>query len=837
MPKYQPVNILGGCYSDSDRAWSLQDTVNWLPEQAEQAETRTPTQFKTPPGLYPFVEIPGTGGVESPIIPSKPVRGTYNCEGKLFAAIGKILFQITNDGIAIPQGTIPGNTRVTMTHNQISQGNELVAVNGSSGYVYNTLTQVFEKITDEGFPGAIWVGFADGYILGIEPGRRFAFNSEPADALNYNTLDRFTSEYKPDLIVTGIVNNNELILLNETSYEFFENTGATQQPFRSKRIYGDVGCASRFGATNLDRTVFMFGADGKFYRLEDYSWQRISTRPIEQAIRGLNWSQAFCFAWEDAGHSVAYWTFPDGFTWGFDQSTQLWHRRKSLGLDRWRPNTSTQLGQDWYMGDFQSGRIWRMDWDYLLEGEDEIESERVTGVLSDNQNLVTVSRLELLFATGQEMTVAPNPLFPEQPPMPSITGQAPDGVRNLPYGIFSYSGSGGTGVLTYSVRPNEDGLPPGLSLDDATGALTGMPTVDGSYPYVVRVTDENGLWAELSDSVIISASLMALATENFLFEFTAGVLGESASTNMLNASPRSLSITDNSRFVAAGFPGVPFLRLGEVNASRTNYNVLPQPAIEPDGVVQSTAFTGDGKFLAIGWRGSDLEYKVSVYEISDNTFTHKDTKSQPAPADRSHVAWSPDGLTLAWSCMLGAPDYGARFYEFNPVMGLLGAHKVFSSLSNPGSCSMMKFHPNGRYVAFGSSPNLDIADTQGVQAIIIASSIAGEPDSFRGVAWSPDGTMVYTAALVPSSGNYLAAYGFTGSSLSAASYPATQPASAVNQASLSYDGLYLAAGVSSAPGASLMLYDVTGVALTIAATQPVTTEQNTYCTAWTGSGA
>lgn len=544
MPRFQPVQILGGCYADSDRAWSLQDVVNWLPEQAEQPETRTPIQFKTPPGLRPYLEIPGTvvppsGEIPGYTIPSKPVRGTYNCEGKLFAAIGKTLYQVTNSGVAIPQGTIPGNTRVTMTHNQISQGNELVAVNGSSGYVYNTLTQVYEKITDEGFPGAIWVGFADGYILGIEPGRRFAFNSDPADAKSYNTLDRFTSEYKPDLIVTGIVNNNELILLNETSFEFFENTGATQQPFRSKRIYGDVGCASRYGACNLDRTVFMFGADGKFYRLEGYSWQRISTRPIEQAVRGLNWSQAFCFTWDDGGHSVVYWTFPDGLTWGFDQSTQLWHRRKSLGLDRWRPNTSTQLGQNWYMGDFQTGRIWVMDWDYILEGDDEIESERVTGVLSDNQNLLQVNRVELLFNTGQELTVPVE--FPVQPEPPSITAVLPNGNVDEPWPGGTYVATGGTPPYSYSSRPGTI-FPGNLGPMSGAGVVPAeTPTTQGNGVNIARVTDSKGLFAEVTDPFVIGGVLIGLE-----WQYT-GTFG-----NNINDVCWGITSADEELFLACG---------------------------------------------------------------------------------------------------------------------------------------------------------------------------------------------------------------------------------------------------------------------------------------------
>src|SRR6185312_14889109 len=92
---------------------------------------------------------------------------------------------------------IPGVGRVGMSDNQISQRNQLIIVNGSSGYVYNTNTKDFARITDAGYPCAINVVFLGGYLVQIEPARRFAFNSAPADALSYNTLDRFTSKCRP----------------------------------------------------------------------------------------------------------------------------------------------------------------------------------------------------------------------------------------------------------------------------------------------------------------------------------------------------------------------------------------------------------------------------------------------------------------------------------------------------------------------------------------------------------------------------------------------------------------------------------------------------------------
>ena len=396
--RYTPVPLVGGFYADETRPWSVQDCVNWLPAQAESDGTRTPAILKTPPGLKQAVHVNNS-----------PVRGTYNCEGKFFAVIGSTLYQINNDFTYTSRGTIPGVGRVKFAHNQQSVGNQLVIVNGIAGYVFDTRANTLTHITDDGYPGAINAVFIDSYIVQIEPSRRYAFSSDAADALNYNTLNRFTSEVSPDLLMSLAVTNNELILFSQTTTEFFEDSGNPQQPFRTKRITMSRGCGGRYTVANMDNTVYWLGDDGIFYVLNGYSPVRISTRPIEESIRGLNWDQAYAFVWESSGHKVCYWTFPDGTTWGYDVSSRLWHRRKSYGLNRWRPNSMTFWNGKWYAGDFQTGTIWEVNWDYMLEGDTEFISERTTGVLSDNQNTLMVSRLELLMQVGQIETPSSSP--------------------------------------------------------------------------------------------------------------------------------------------------------------------------------------------------------------------------------------------------------------------------------------------------------------------------------------------------------------------------------------------------------------------------------------------
>lgn len=403
--KTVPLPVVGGFYADETRPWSVQDCVNWLPTQAEKQGTRTPTMLKTPPGLRDTGVIFGPS--ESPN--NSPVRGTYNCEGRFFAVVGNKLYEVKTNLTTNEIGTIPGVGVVRFAHNQQSVGNQLLIVNGSAGYVFDTQANTLVKITDDGYPGAINAVFIDSYLVQIEPARRFAFNSAPADALSYNTLDRFTSEVSPDLLMSLAVVNNDLILFSARSTEFFYDAGTAQQPFQTKRISMQRGCGGRFTVVNLDNTVYWLGDDGIFYVLNGYSPQRISTRPIEEAIKGLNWDQCFAFTWESAGHKVAYWTFPDGTTWGYDVSSQEWSRRASYELHRWRPSSMTFWNGKWYAGDFQSGTLWEVDWDYMLEGDQEFISERTTGVVIDNQNLFMVPRLELLMQVGQQSTPMSNP--------------------------------------------------------------------------------------------------------------------------------------------------------------------------------------------------------------------------------------------------------------------------------------------------------------------------------------------------------------------------------------------------------------------------------------------
>ena len=386
----RPVPVVGGCYADETRPYSVQDTVNWIPERAEVPGGRSNERLLQAPGLSAFA----SGAV------GEAVRGLRNVEGGLYAVIGETLYSVTSAGVKTALGTVPGSGRVSMTHNQITGGNEIVIVNGFQGFVYNTATAVFEQITDEAFEGSIVCDYLASYILHVETGRRYWFHSDLAAAKQYISLDRYEGESNPDRMVSLLVDHSEVWVFSERSIDVFVNQVTDSSAFQRSGAMIEIGCAGTFTPAKTDNGIFWLGNDGIFYRANGYSPTRISTHAIEQAIQGLDWSKCYSTVWEDKGHKVVYWTFPDGLTWGFDVATGLWHRRKSYGFENWRVSHLVRFGNQWIAGDNFSGNLYVLDWDALTDNGSPIERLRATGVTHADQNRFRVDTVELVVSVG-----------------------------------------------------------------------------------------------------------------------------------------------------------------------------------------------------------------------------------------------------------------------------------------------------------------------------------------------------------------------------------------------------------------------------------------------------
>lgn len=120
----------------------------------------------------------------------------------------------------------------------------------------------------------------------------------------------------------------------------------------------------------------------------------------------------------------------------------------------------------------------------LTDDDEPVSSGTETGYLNDSDD-TDDNNTNLTIDLGFEEPCAFIALTP-------FEGFFKDGLVGVPY-AQSQSAMGGTAPYVWSVSGE---LPPGLSLNASTGAVTGTPEMEGSWTFVVRATDANGCYAE-----------------------------------------------------------------------------------------------------------------------------------------------------------------------------------------------------------------------------------------------------------------------------------------------------------------------------------------------------
>jgi hypothetical protein len=321
------------------------------------------------PGLK-YLQTVGTG----------PVRGLWAHQtngSDFYVASGQEFYKLS--GLtATPTllGTISGTGPVSIADN----GTQLFIACNPDSYIYNETLNTFAQITDIDFPGAVTVGYLDGYFVFNEPDSQKFWVTQLFEGTQVDPLDFASSEGSPDGLVGIIVDHREVWLFGTDSVEVWYDAGLADFPLaRIQGAFNEIGCVAAFSIAKLDNGLFWLGTDargqGIVYRANGYTGQRISTHAIEYAIAQYgNISDAVAYTYQQEGHAFYVLTFPSGnATWVYDVATQAWHERAGWDngeFTRHRSNCQCNFGGNIIVGDYENGNIYTFDLDVYADNSD-----------------------------------------------------------------------------------------------------------------------------------------------------------------------------------------------------------------------------------------------------------------------------------------------------------------------------------------------------------------------------------------------------------------------------------------------------------------------------------
>lgn len=353
--------ILGSSYVARSVNAADSRMVNLFPEVVPDGG-KEPAFLQRAPGLRKLATV-GTG----------PIRGLWQHQANLYAVSGGFFYKIDSNYTVTQLGAVAGTGPVSMSDN----GTQIFIAANPQGYIYNTNTNAFGQITDPDFPGAVTVGYLDGYFVFNQPNSQSIWITALLDGTSIDPLDFASAEGSPDGVVGLIVDHREVWVFGVNSVEVWYNSGAADFPLqRIQGAFNEIGCAAPYSIAKMDNGVFWLGKDargqGIVFRANGYTGQRISTHAVEWQIQQYaDFSDAIAYTYQQDGHSFYVLIFPSAnTTWVYDAATQAWHERAGWVNGAWtrhRSNCQAFYNNDVVVGDFENGNIYAFDSDVYAD--------------------------------------------------------------------------------------------------------------------------------------------------------------------------------------------------------------------------------------------------------------------------------------------------------------------------------------------------------------------------------------------------------------------------------------------------------------------------------------
>lgn len=350
--------------------------------------------------------IYGTEGLDafgSPLV-GGGIRAMIVVGNTLYAVAGRNVYAVTTGGASTLLGGIATDGPVYMERNRRIPA-QIGIVSDGLYYVIDTLANTITQIIDPDLPAPISISVSDGFgIIPVIGGSFFLTGLD--DFTTIDALDEGTAEAYPDEIVRSMVLEREVIMMGETSLEWFQNTGDADFPFT--RVHAlELGCLTGDAVSKVDtpsrKTVIWVAPDHTVRRMNGYSGDAVSSNEIETLIKELheagNISQLKSFAWAREGRFF-YALTCNSWTRVLDSKTGHWHTRQSYNENRWRVNCVVPFGSRMIAGDYETGQLYVMDSSIKTENGNFLVQDIIPPTVHASPYNIIANALYIEAATG-----------------------------------------------------------------------------------------------------------------------------------------------------------------------------------------------------------------------------------------------------------------------------------------------------------------------------------------------------------------------------------------------------------------------------------------------------
>ncbi|MBO0492204.1 putative Ig domain-containing protein [Pseudomonas sp. Marseille-Q1929] len=315
------------------------------------------------------------------------------------------------------------------------------------------------------------------------------------------------------------------------------------------------------------------------------------------------------------------------------------------------------------------------------------------------------------------------------------------------------SASGGTAPYSYAISSGS--LPPGISLNTATGTLSGTPLVPGPYTFTVTVTDANGATGSRTYSGIIQAPLpiagalsATVAANSSANPITLNLSGGAATSVAVASVPSHGTATASGTGIrytpTAGYSGADSFTYTASNSTGTSSPATvaitisaPSIGISPTVLSAATASVAFSTTLSASNGTAPYAYSITGGSVPTGmalntaTGTLSGTPTAAGPYNFTVTVTDANGAT-------GSRAYSGAVNVAAPIAGALSASVAANSGANAITLNLSGGAATS--VAVASAPSHGTATASGAGITYTPTAGYSGTDSFTYTATNSSGT-------------------------------------------------------------------------------------------------